>query len=341
MLVSAPRTLGLLITMWVLFVVSAIVYTSADIIEEAKVFHKCCPKNKSLLKVSDGEDFEASYQCLDRESAWNNYNTSITPLFVGEHVPVQYGIPEECDELQMVQMTSTELDNRLKELNSCYDRLVLEAVNGTLKPNIPEVVGLSCINNETLKTPRDRLTVHHYRKCCPSGQSYDSNFHLCRNTDVNNSEEWLVKRLEMNENDIYEVDNGLSCKTDEYGVELRETFFSLQVDGSNLKAVSKKEYGGGDAPPGEWCVDREFYGDELVARVCTRDYSQYGAFGVRKCCPIGYHYQPRRCGSFASTCKPNVDDVLFNISDYLEPLQRKDEHITGNIFNFVDTFFTS
>ncbi|KAJ8726274.1 hypothetical protein PYW07_000972 [Mythimna separata] len=326
--VSAPTALGLSKTMWRLIVVSLIVCASANILTEAKVFHKCCPKGQSLVKVSDGEDLEATYQCLDRETAQNGYNISITPLFVGDNVPVEHGIPADCDEIQMVQLTSSELDNRLQALDTCYDRLVLEVVNGTLKPNIPEVVGLSCVKNETLKTPRDKLIVHHYRKCCPSGQSYDSNFHLCRNTDVNNSEEWLLKRLKMNDNDIYEVDNGLNCKSDEYGIELRENFFLFEVDGSNLKSLSKKGDGGGDAPPGDWCVDRQYSGVELVARVCSRDCSEYGAYCVRKCCPIGHHYKPRRCGSFVSRCMPNVDDVFFNISDYLEPLQRKREEIT-------------
>ena len=339
MSVPALRAPGFLITMWLLIVASAIVCASADIVQEAKVFHKCCPRTESLVKVSDGEDLEAFYQCIDRKSAQDSYNISITPLFVGDYVPVQHGIPEECDELQMVQMTSLELDNRLQALDSCYDRLVLELVNGTLKPIIPEVVGLSCIKNETLKTPTDKLIVHHYRKCCPTGQSYDSVFHLCRDTDVNNSEDWLLKRLKMNDHDIYEVDIGLNCKSDEYGVELKEQLFSLEVLGSSLRALSKKGDDGGEASPGEWCVDREYYSDELVARLCSRDSSQYGAFGVRKCCPIGHHYKPRRCGSFVSKCMPNHDDVFFNISDYLEPLQRKDEDLTGMLFCFYVYLF--
>ncbi|XP_022821174.1 G-protein coupled receptor Mth-like isoform X2 [Spodoptera litura] len=316
--------------MHLLIVMSVIVYASADIVQGDKVFRKCCPNNQSLMKVFDDEsfNFSSTYKCLDRESARNDYNITIIPLFVGKNVSVEYGIPEICDDFPIQEISVIDLNSAVV-FNGCYDRLVAELHNDTVKTIIPLIVGLkSCVENEDNKTSANALTIHNYRKCCPRGQSYDSNFHICRDTEVNNSEEWLLKRLKMKDNFIYEVDTGLHCETDEYSIELRQRFFSLQVDGSTLKIFSKKGDGSGDAVPGQWCVDREFSSSELVARVCSSDCSKYGAFCVRKCCPIGYHYKPRRCGSFASKCVPNVDDVLFNISDYMEPLQHKNPEIT-------------
>lgn len=316
--------------MHLLIVLSAIVYASVDIVQGSNVFHKCCPNNHSLMKVFDDESFNfSSYKCLDRESAWNDYNITITPLFVGKNLSVEDGIPETCDDVPIEEVTVLDFDSPLQVFNGCHDRLVAELYNGTVKTVPPSIIGLkSCVKKEDNKTSEDNLIIHKYRKCCPRGQSYDSNFHLCRESEVNNSEEWLLKRLKMNDNDIYEVDTGLDCPADEYGLELRQRFFSLRTDGSTLKIFSKKGDGSGDADEGQWCVDREFSSSELVARVCSSDCSKYGAFCVRKCCPIGYHYKPRRCGSFASKCVPNVDDVLFDISDYMEPLQHKNPEIT-------------
>ncbi|XP_050550540.1 probable G-protein coupled receptor Mth-like 4 isoform X1 [Spodoptera frugiperda] len=316
--------------MHLLIVLSAIVYASVDIVQGANVFHKCCPNNHSLMKVFDDESFNfSSYKCLDRESAWNDYNITITPLFVGKNLSVEDGIPETCDDVPIEEVTVLDFDSPLQVFNGCHDRLVAELYNGTVKTVPPSIIGLkSCVKKEDNKTSEDNLIIHKYRKCCPRGQSYDSNFHLCRESEVNNSEEWLLKRLKMNDNDIYEVDTGLDCPADEYGLELRQRFFSLRTEGSTLKIFSKKGDGSGDADEGQWCVDREFSSSELVARVCSSDCSKYGAFCVRKCCPIGYHYKPRRCGSFASKCVPNVDDVLFDISDYMEPLQHKNPEIT-------------
>ncbi|XP_021189219.2 probable G-protein coupled receptor Mth-like 3 [Helicoverpa armigera] len=331
MLVLVPRAPAILLTMRLLIVVSAIVYASAGSVQEDKVFNKCCPNSQSLMKVSDGEDFATSFQCIDRESAQKSYNISISPLLIGDNVPVQYGMPSECDAVQMVQMISSELDDRFQDSENCHDRLDLEVLNGTLKQNIPEIVELGCIKNESAKTSQQKLTIQHYRKCCPRGKSYDTNFHLCRYTDVNNTEDWLLQHLNMSDHDIYDIDHGLNCKMDQFGVELREEYFSLEVEGSNLKVTSRNGKGGGVALPGEWCLDGEYSRKELVARVCTHDNSKYGALSVRKCCPIGYHYRPRRCGSFVSKCTPNSDDVLFNITDYLEPLQRKDPDIADII----------
>lgn len=312
--------------MWPLIVVCAVVcYVSADVIPGGVKFNKCCPKNQSLIYMLDAEDSVSAYQCIDHNNAINRFNISISPLIVGEHVSLQYGIPTDCDELQMAQMT---LNNGLKDLKeNCYDRLELEVVNGTLKPYIPKIVALSCVKNETQNSSALSL-VHQMRKCCPKGESYDSTYHICRKTSTDNTEDWLLNRLKLKDY-IYEVDNGLVCKSGEYGVELREDFFSFDVDGSKLNVLRSEEGVDDQVLPGEWCLDRSYTSQSLVARVCTRDCAKYGAFCLRKCCPIGYHYRPRRCGSFASRCAANEDELLFNIADYLEPLQRDETHITG------------
>ncbi|XP_035446318.2 probable G-protein coupled receptor Mth-like 4 isoform X6 [Spodoptera frugiperda] len=316
--------------MHLLIVLSAIVYASVDIVQGANVFHKCCPNNHSLMKVFDDESFNfSSYKCLDRESAWNDYNITITPLFVGKNLSVEDGIPETCDDVPIEEVTVLDFDSPLQVFNGCHDRLVAELYNGTVKTVPPSIIGLkSCVKKEDNKTSEDNLIIHKYRKCCPRGQSYDSNFHLCRESEVNNSEEWLLKRLKMNDNDIYEVDTGLDCAADEYGLELRQRFFSLRTDGSTLKIFSKKGDGSGDADEGQWCVDREFSSSELVARVCSSNCTQYGAFCVRKCCPIGYHYNLKSSGSFDVKCLLNEDDVLFNISHYTKPLLHENPEIT-------------
>lgn len=323
----------ILLTMRCLIFVSVIVTISAEIISGVTVFHKCCSDGLSLVKVSDTEDLEdGSYQCIDRVGALNSYNITISPLVVGKNVPVQYGIPSECEEVQMVHLISSESDNRFTIKNTCYDRLELEVVNGTLKPHIPQVVGLSCVKNETENSTKQELAVNHFRKCCPALQSYDTEFHVCR-SDPDSTEEFIFERFKLNDNSIYEVDNGLNCKIDQYSIELTQEFYSLVVDGSNLKVLRRDGDDGGDIASGEWCVDQQYGSSRLVARVCSLECAKYGAYCVRKCCPIGHHYQPRRCGSFISKCVPNKpnDDVLFNITDYLEPLLHKTPNITGKL----------
>ncbi|KAF9414713.1 hypothetical protein HW555_007491 [Spodoptera exigua] len=317
--------------MHLLIVLSAIVCASVEIIQGANVFHKCCANNQGLMKVFDDEAFNLSfsYECIDRESAWTDYNITITPLFIGKNISLEYGIPDKCDDNLTQEILAIELFDQSEPFNGCFDRLVAELQNGTVKAITPVVVGIkSCVKNEERNTSENNLIINYYRKCCPRGQSYDSNYHICRDTEVNNSEEWLLKRLKMNDNHIYEVDNGLRCELNEYGIELRQRFFSLKVNRSTLNIFSKKGDGSGEAAPGQWCLDREFSSSELVARVCDRSCSKYGAFCVRKCCPIGYHYRPMYCGRLNSKCMPNVDDVLFDISDYLEPLQHANPEIT-------------
>ncbi|CAH0603223.1 unnamed protein product [Chrysodeixis includens] len=319
-------------TMRCLIFVSVIVIISAEIIHGATEFHKCCSVGQSLVKVSESENLEeGTYQCIDRDGALESYGAVIYPLIVGKDVPVLYGIPSECEEVQMVHQISSESDSRYTIENTCYDRLELEVVNGTLKPYIPQVVGLSCVKNETENSTTQELALNHFRKCCPAFQSYDTKFHVCR-SDPTSAEEFLLERFKLNDSNIYEIDSGLNCKIDEYGIELTQDLYSFVVDGSNLKVLSRNGgSGGGEYASGEWCVDEKHGSYKFIARVCSRDCSKYGAYCVRKCCPIGHHYQPRRCGSLISKCVPNTvdDDVVFNITDYLEPVYRKWPELEG------------
>ncbi|KOB72950.1 G-protein coupled receptor Mth2 [Operophtera brumata] len=304
--------------MWLLFYVCAYVCASAS--GETPLFRKCCSRDHSLIRVSEIES-EEHFECLDRESAEIRHNISHAPLIVGDGVTVESGIPESCDDLRVVHLTSTELNSRLSgTTDQCYDRLVLEIVNGSTKPSIPKIVALTCIQNEE-KLPDVNLSIDHIRKCCPKGQSYDSAYHLCKKSDLESSEEWLVGKLNVGIDFIYAVENGLHCKADEYGVELSDSLYSLEVNRSGLRVVKRSGEGGGLALQGEWCVDREYGQPGLVARVCTRDCGAYGAFCVRKCCPFGQHFRVRRCDSFISKCVSNDDEIPFDIDDYMQPVK--------------------
>lgn len=315
--------------MWMLIFVSVVINTvTGDVFPSDVVFNKCCLKNQSLLRVTDSEDAESFYKCVDRDIAFTNYSTSITPLILGNNVEVKYGIPEDCNELQYEMLSLSTIGDEVKgTLNeNCYDRLELEVVNTTLKPYIPKVVALRCIKNDTERTSEINF-INRLRKCCPRGQSYDTNFHVCRKVYTENTEEYLLTQLDLN--NIYEVDHGLSCKADEYDVELKEKVFSMTIEGSTLNVKKRTESDNEQILSGQWCIDRDYNTEDLVARVCTRDCSKYGAYCLRKCCPVGQHFRPRRCGSFASVCVPTEDDVLFDLTDYLEPLQHQKSDIAG------------
>lgn len=308
--------------MWLLIFIGAYVCASAN--GETPVFRKCCSRNHSLISVSEYED-EKHFDCLDRESVEITYNISNAPLVISDGVIVEPGMPDSCDGLREVNLTSAELNGQLSDSTyQCYDRLVLEVVNNTKKPNIPKILTLSCIQNETEKLPDTNLTIEHIRKCCPKGQIYDSEFHMCRHSDLESSEEWVVGTLNVSYDFIYAVDNGLHCKADEFGVELSEDLYSLEIEGSSLRVLKKSGEGGGLASQGDWCVDREHGRPGLVARVCTRNCGAYGAYCVRKCCAIGQHFKPRRCDSHVSKCVPNDDDVPFGIDHYINPLRERD-----------------
>lgn len=304
--------------MWLLIFVGA--YVSASASGETPVFRKCCPRDHSLIRVSEVEGKEY-FECMERGSAKISYNISHAPLIVGDGVTVELGMPESCDDLRLVQLTSTELNSRLSEtIDRCYDRLVMEYVNGSTKPSIPKIVALTCIQNEE-KLPDVNLSIDHIRKCCPKGQSYDSVYHVCKKSDLESSEEWLVGKLNVSIDFIYAVENGLHCKADEYGVELSEDLYSLEVKRSSLKVVKRSGQGGGLALQGEWCIDREYGRQGLVARVCTRDCRAYGAYCVRKCCPLGQHFRVRHCGSVASKCVTNDEEIPFDIDVYMEAVK--------------------
>lgn len=317
--------------MWLLIIVGAYVCASAS--GETQVFRKCCARDSNLISVSDLEN-ERHFECLDRESVEIKYNISNAPLIVGGGIRVEVGLPDSCEELRVVHLTTPELNGKLfDKIDSCYDRLVLEVLNGSAKPNIPKVVALTCVQNATENIPDTNISIEHIRKCCQNGKSYDSINHLCKKSDLESSEDWVVERLNVSGDFIYAVENGLHCKADEYGVELSEGLYSLEIDGSSLSVLKRSGKGGGLSPQGEWCVDREYGGRGLVARVCTRDCSAYGAYCVRKCCPIGEHFRTRRCGSPVSKCVPSGDELPFDIDDYMNPL--KDYGIGGKDFLFI------
>lgn len=310
--------------MWLLIFIGAYVCANAN--GKIPVFRKCCSRDYSLISVSGAED-EKHFDCLDRESVEVTYNISNGPLIIGYGVKVEAGMPKSCDGLIVVNLTSAELNGQLSDTTyQCYDRLVLELVNATKKPNFPKILTLSCIQNETEKLPESHLSIEQIRKCCPKGQIYDSEYHLCRHSDLESSEEWIVETLNVTNDFIYAVDNGLHCKADEYGVELSEDLYSLEIEGSSLRVLKRSGEGGGLSPNGQWCVDREHGRPGLVARVCTRNCGAYGAYCVRKCCPIGQHYRTRRCSSLVSKCVPNDDEVPFDIDVYINPLK---EHGIG------------
>lgn len=314
-----------LLNLWCAF--CAIANVGASVGEE--YFKKCCLKNQSLVKETIFDLVSSErYECVDSESAKNNYNlSSVRHLIIAEDVSIDYGIPQNCDLKQTVQLAEDEIKSTI--LSDCYDRLLFENINGTLKI-IPKTVALSCIFNETDNNLATQFKIDHFRKCCPEGQGYDTEHHRCRNIVGDNSEEWLFDRLNIKSNYIYELEDGLACKNDQFSIELTEDLFSLEVDGSTLNVLGNN--GGGRLRHGEWCVDRDFSGPRVVARVCTANCSQFGSYCFRKCCPIGQHYKPFRCGSLKSVCVPSTDEgILLDLSSYLEPLKNDYEDLLGKL----------
>lgn len=310
------------------------VNVSADIGQVSNVFRKCCPKNHSLIKKLN--DTEERFECLDRNSLEGNYNTSTSPLVIGEYVPVEYGIPDQCDKL-LISTKVNEVEFSETTNQKCYDKMVLEIRNETLKPTIPKIVAITCIINETENSTQQKIVIEHLRKCCSIGQTYDTTYHMCRSSDPSNSEEMLVKLLNLNNNNIYAIENGLDCKANEYGVELSEELYSLVVEGSSLKVTTKSTGVTSMISQGEWCIDRKHAADNFVARVCTSDCSSFGAYCVSKCCPVGKHYRTLHCGSPISKCVPNEDEVPFDITMYLEPL-KNDYNIPGKQYIYFKNY---
>ncbi|KAM3959026.1 uncharacterized protein ACR2FA_006865 [Aphomia sociella] len=311
-----------------LFTLVAAFFSLSANCAELPIFNKCCPEDQNLIKVSVdlNTTLDVRYTCLSSEIK-NNYNISsdIIPLLLVHKENVAFYMPEEC-ELQSIHAIGGKVELTTEENDICYDRLVMEIVNDTSKQIIPKTVALTCIRNETSNETIPTFTIDHIRKCCPTGQRYDMVYHACRNFEENSESDWFIQQLlNNNKSEVYEVDFGLHCKSNEYAIELSEDKFMLEVLRSELivrNIISGKNKG--RAPRGEWCIDRGYSNEGLVARVCTDNCSKYDAYCVRKCCPVGEHYKPRRCGSFISSCVPNnaTDNAeLFNISSYMDPLK--------------------
>ncbi|XP_030021394.1 probable G-protein coupled receptor Mth-like 3 isoform X2 [Manduca sexta] len=310
--------------MWIQIFICVIVCVSVGTVnsDEFPVFNKCCSKNMSLIKVYEFNGTDERFECLDREDTENLYNISHAPLVIGEYVRVDYGIPTECEQFQMsTHMIATELE--MIPGNRCYDKLVLEAVNDTLKKSVPKIVAITCNLNNTENVVKSKLTVDHVKKCCPAGFSYDVVNHLCRKSDIKYTEDTLIKELKLSEYNIKEVDSGLHCKIHESAVELTEEQYSFKVVADSLIVVNKNTDRKTKIPQGEWCMDHNYQNQRLIARVCTDQCSDFDAYCVKKCCPVGQHYKTLRCGSPISKCVPTTDDVFFDISVYLEPLERE------------------
>lgn len=313
--------------MWFLIFVS-VFSISADATQNSLDFHKCCPGTQSLISIS--EDAELRYNCLDSEAIELKYNISYSPFIIGKNVYVHYGFPESCKDMQMSKLRMVEFDSHLiSDKSQCYEKLVVEVFNGTVKSNIPKIVGLSCHGNETDIIARNPVAIEQIRKCCPPKLRYDSVYHLCRKSDFETSEEWLTNQLYLNDSHIYEVETGIHCKMDEFGVELSANNYEFSMEGSTLHVHNKHDGTRHKVAQGDWCLERDYRSSGLISRVCTRDCSSYQAYCLRKCCPLGEHFRTFRCGSLASRCVPNTDEVLFDVSPYMDPLKEKYQDIPG------------
>lgn len=313
--------------MWLIILAYAILAVGAE--EDSNgtaVFSKCCPAGESLMKTTDVDSF-TQYSCATSELIETNYSVVVHPLVLGENVVAEYGMPEDCDDLILNEIG----DELSMKNNHCYDRLALEVVNDTLKQNIPEVISLTCPSQQKNSSPE--YQINDILKCCPNGKAYDIEYHVCRDDNEINNELWL-KRLDPSGDYVYEVEYGLNCKLEEYAVELTEALFTFSVEGSNLKASSVSTSGNHLFMEGEWCADFAYGGAGLVVRGCTRDCQPFGAFCLTKCCPVGYHYEPRKCGSVVSTCHPDTDEAnLYDLSYYLDPLKTDPDFNYGKILS--------
>lgn len=329
-------------TMWKLsalyFVISALINVRRTVTEDQRVFRKCCAQNESLAKFT-GFHFE----CIDSESANRIHNISLnifSQIVLSDDVPLNYGFPGNCT-LQMLQMDEVELIPISDDAShsKCYDKIILEK-NGSQLQIISKIVTLTCEqnNSETLQPQDSKVNVDLLRKCCPPEEAYDSEHHVCRPMEEKivkeeSTVEWLLPQLTLNSSSyIYNVETGLNCKSVEYSVELSANKFSLQLEGSVLKVFKDREI---RAARGDWCIDRDYYGSNVIARVCTQDCSQYGAYCFRKCCPIGEHYKPHKCHSVKSTCTKSVkEEVFLNMSIYFDPLEAQDGNLLGEFYVF-------
>ncbi|CAH4003471.1 unnamed protein product [Pieris brassicae] len=290
---------------------------------------KCCEKNEVLVKITEYDLFLLDhYKCMDSNYVMNLYNVSAIPLLMNVSIRVQSGLPLFCDDIQVNQINSAETQLMVSE-DKCYDKLEAEVVNGTIKENIPQTVALTCnITEESTKNLPSELKINEFKKCCPEGQAYDTEYHVCRISNLVSDDEWFVKALNITGNYIYDVGIGMHCKFDEYAVELPESLYSFSIDGNNLQLKNKEGDQEKTLFQGEWCIERQYAGKGLLVRTCTRNCSAFEAYCVRKCCPQGEHFKVRRCGSYISVCVPDEDNsTLFDLSTYTNPLREENKDL--------------
>lgn len=297
------------------FVISALINERRIVAEDQVGFRKCCARNESLFKITD-----FSFDCVDSESDYE--------IVISDNIPLNYGFPENCT-MQIVHINEVELKPISDDASysKCSDKIILES-NGSQIQNISKIVTLTCVqnNSETLQPPVSTINVDLLRKCCPPEEAYDSDYHVCRSMKEENTTQWLLQQLSLNSSSyVYNVEIGLNCKSFEYSVELSGKNFALQLEGSVLKVVKDREI---NVARGDWCVDRDYKGYNVIARVCTQDCSPYGAYCFRKCCPIGEHYKPFTCNTAKSKCVKSVEkDVYLNMSIYFDPLEAQDRNL--------------
>ncbi|CAG9784420.1 unnamed protein product [Diatraea saccharalis] len=300
----------------------------------SKVLRKCCPKNQSLIKVSSLDaNTPDKYECIDYDRHLSEYKevSQNSDLVVNRSVIVDDGIPQECN------LIAGELNvgdfSLFTDRGVCYDRLITEINNGTVTHTATSSITiLKCDGLEL--TSQTELKIQNIRKCCARGQVYDSEYHFCR-TDHEFKEEWLISELKQNTSDIFVIDNELDCLDEEYSVEIKEGVFRFTLIGSVLGIIKEN---GGDKHNFEWwtwCIDQDYTSRRLVARVCTENCSDFGAYCMRKCCYVGNHVSG--CGN-KRACERNYDDrFLFNLSSYIEPLKRESGDI-GDVMG-IQTIF--
>ncbi|XP_013200504.1 G-protein coupled receptor Mth2 [Amyelois transitella] len=329
-------------TMWLL-ISCFILFGAKALNAETTTFQKCCPKKLNLIKVVvvNNDTKEVNFKCLesDVEATYNISNRHF-PLILDEDIEVKYGMPQDCD-LQLLPIPTIKDVDTMKENSICYDRLVANISNEEQKHIIPKIVALQCIKEQTETEVRDaKISLVKIRKCCPKGQNYDIEYHLCRKNLENDDEEWIATQIEnsKNSNYIYEIELGLHCKLSEYAVELTNEKFMFRLDGSMLNIESRYGASNSSSFHNEWCIDRDIHDPDkqMIARVCTKNCSNYDAFCLRKCCPVGQHFKPWSCG-FRSRCVPNTDEsALFDLSPFLPPLKNLSKLDTYGIRSSLD-----
>ncbi|XP_023955200.2 probable G-protein coupled receptor Mth-like 3 isoform X2 [Bicyclus anynana] len=306
--------------------VAALVYAAGHFSEnQTKVFRKCCLRNQSLIRVIEGSE---QYECVDSKFLEKTFQITSENFYVDQNVVIRDGLPNGCDELKASQTHNTVIELQPWD-NICYDKMVAEIFNGSLKSNIPKTVSLTCNINKTENVRESSLRINQIRKCCPRGKSLDVEYHECRaEHDQKIYRDWWKEKLVSNKDVIYDIEYGLSCKSDEFAVQLHENLFSLSEERSNLLVSNNNGELIEKLMPGEWCMDKAYGEGKLIAQVCTRNCEKFSAYCVRKCCPPGQHYKVRHCGTLASYCIPNEDiKGSFNISSYLDPVREYNEHL--------------